>query len=282
MDHAAGGNIATAQNLDYFSLTVSEDTYVTIWAIHQTASFNVNAELQDNNGQTVIVDNLHELSGIHAFAIEHLLTTGTYYLKVKSSSRFSTGKYTVLATENFDFARMVDRCTTMTPSTGINDTLYGCQWHLKNNGQFTGGAGKNINVEPVWTGGNLGADINIAIVDDGLYNLRPDLFENVVATSNHDYNSTNRIDHPLNTHGTAVAGIIAARDNDKGVRGVAKRPRSLAGKPLAGFRATPSRRIPVLYGMVVYAIRFNNQLLQRQPTLRKRRLGENRGFRPSF
>ena len=59
-------------------------------------------------------------------------------------------------------------------------------------------------------------------------------------------------------------------------------PRSLAGKPLAGFRATPSRRIPVLYGMVVYAIRFNNQLLHRQPTLRKRRLGENRGFRPSF
>ena len=28
-------------------------------------------------------------------------------------------------------------------------------------------------------------------------------------------------------------------------------PRSLAGKPLAGFRATPDRRIPVLYGPVV-------------------------------
>ena len=53
-------------------------------------------------------------------------------------------------------------------------------------------------------------------------------------------------------------------------------PRSLAGKPLAGFRATPSRRNPVLYGMVVYAIRFKNPLLHRQSTLRKRRLGENR------
>ena len=52
--------------------------------------------------------------------------------------------------------------------------------------------------------------------------------------------------------------------------------RSLAGKPLAGFRATPSRRNPVLYGMVVYAIRFKNPLLHRQSTLRKRRLGENR------
>ena len=36
--------------------------------------------------------------------------------------------------------------------------------------------------------------------------------------------------------------------------------RSLAGKPLAGFRTTPSRRITVVYGMIVYAIRFNNLL----------------------
>ena len=71
-------------------------------------------------------------------------------------------------------------------------------------------------------------------------------------------------------------------------------PRSLAGRPLAGFRATPSRRNwpgfalrpwgsrrnPVLYGMVVYAMSFKNPLLHRQSTLRKRRLGE--GFRPDF
>ena len=34
-------------------------------------------------------------------------------------------------------------------------------------------------------------------------------------------------------------------------------PRSLAGKPLAGFCATRSRRIQVLYGMVVQVIRCN-------------------------
>ena len=58
--------------------------------------------------------------------------------------------------------------------------------------------------------------------------------------------------------------------------------RSLAGKPLAGFRATPDRRIIVLCGMIVSVIRFKNPLLHRQSSLRKRRLGENRGFRPSF
>ncbi len=36
-----------------------------------------------------------------------------------------------------------------------------------------------------------------------------------------------------------------------GYRRCERQPRGLAGKPLAGFRATPSRRIPVLYGPVV-------------------------------
>ena len=40
-------------------------------------------------------------------------------------------------------------------------------------------------------------------------------------------------------------------------------PRSLAGKRWAGFRTTPGRRITVVYGMIVYAIRFNNPLLHR-------------------
>ena len=34
-------------------------------------------------------------------------------------------------------------------------------------------------------------------------------------------------------------------------------PRSLAGKLLAGFYATPNRRMPVLYGMVMHIIRCN-------------------------
>ena len=49
-----------------------------------------------------------------------------------------------------------------------------------------------------------------------------------------------------------------------------------------GFALRQADVFLVLYGMVVYAIRFNNQLLHRQSTLGKRRLGENRGFRPSF
>ena len=42
-----------------------------------------------------------------------------------------------------------------------------------------------------------------------------------------------------------------------GGRSDRKGPRSLAGKPLAGFCATRSRRIQDLYGMVVHVIRCN-------------------------
>ena len=39
--------------------------------------------------------------------------------------------------------------------------------------------------------------------------------------------------------------------------------RGLAGKPLAGFCTTPSRRITAVYGVIVYVIRFNIPSLQR-------------------
>ena len=48
---------------------------------------------------------------------------------------------------------------------------------------------------------------------------------------------------------------IDARRNNTALRTVASR--SLAGKPLAGFCATQSRRIQVLYGIIVHVIRCN-------------------------
>ena len=39
--------------------------------------------------------------------------------------------------------------------------------------------------------------------------------------------------------------------------------RGLAGKPLAGFCTTPSRRITVVYGVIAYVIRFETPSLHR-------------------
>ena len=94
--------------------------------------------------------------------------------------------------------------------------------------------GEDINVEEVWTG-NLGDGITVAVVDDGMHHQHADLHENVEESKNHDYTGGNEIYDPTETHGTAVAGIIAARDNMIGMRGVAPRAR-IYGYNLSGVR----------------------------------------------
>ena len=61
----------------------------------------------------------------------------------------------------------------------------------------------------------------MAVVDDGMDYTHEDLSANVITARNHDYTGGNDIFHPLEDHGTAVAGLIAAQNNSLGVRGVA-------------------------------------------------------------
>ena len=113
----------------------------------------------------------------------------------------------------------------------ITDPLYGRQWHLHNTGQLAGGvSGEDINVEPVWADNNLGAGIHVAVVDNGMRSEHEDLQANVITARNHDYTAAAGEDTtdispliPVFSHGTSVAGLIAARDNSLGGRGVAPR-----------------------------------------------------------
>jgi subtilisin-like proprotein convertase family protein len=105
----------------------------------------------------------------------------------------------------------------------------GYQWHLKNTGALGGTAGIDVNVSSVWDT-YKGTGIRIAIVDDGLQKTHPDLSANVdpLTTEHHNWNgSPGTVDDPSpNTtndhHGTACAGVAAARGNNGvGVSGAA-------------------------------------------------------------
>ena len=98
---------------------------------------------------------------------------------------------------------------------------------MKNTAQDTGDgvgtSGEDINVGDVWDGGNMGEGVNVAIVDNGLFYEHEDLKDNVDTSKNWDYTRRGDVFERHFTHGTAIAGLIAARDNSVGMRGVAPR-----------------------------------------------------------
>jgi len=117
-----------------------------------------------------------------------------------------------------------------------DDPLFTNQWHLLNTGQQGATVGVDINVTNVWDQFR-GAGVTIGIVDDGLQGSHPDLTNNFNFAISYDYRDNDNDPSPDVTqdfHGTAVAGVAAARgSNTLGVVGVAFEA-SLAGIRLIG------------------------------------------------
>jgi subtilisin-like proprotein convertase family protein len=117
-----------------------------------------------------------------------------------------------------------------------NDALFPQQWHLNNTGQSGGTPGQDINVLGVWDQNIRGNNVTVAIVDDGLEYTHPDLAPNYDAADSRDFDDNDDDPSPMagDDHGTAVAGVAGARNNNGiGVSGAAPRAR-LAGLRLIG------------------------------------------------
>ena len=211
------GDISSTSDEDYFSLTLDEEMYLFMYALAFGGELALTPTVFDNS-DTAVAD-LYVTPGPSGFSFTlwGKLAAGTYRIKIAPSSG-DTGAYLFQVLVS-TYGRTEERCTGLT--TAQSDPWYGCAWHLNNTNQFPGGAGRDINVEEVWAT-TMGAGINIAVVDDGLHYAHEDLAPNVITARNYDYFGSGVFD-VLETHGTLVAGIIAARDNDLGVRGVAPR-----------------------------------------------------------
>ena len=226
-DSATTGTIGTAGDADYFRLDFAASTNLVL-QVKSGSLTPIDGVVLDSGGAEVpvnvypvpkLVQPTHDRIG---FRIEDDFDPGTYYIKVTAPDGVASHPvpYTILAFEDTAYPTFVEECETRTLSLNdpqISDPLYGCQWHLNNRD------GEDINVEAVWAEGVKGEGINVAVVDDGMYFTHEDLRDNVDASRNHDYTGSGDIHHPLEHHGTNVAGVIAARDNGIGVRGVAPR-----------------------------------------------------------
>jgi len=113
------------------------------------------------------------------------------------------------------------------PGTGT-DPYFAQQWHLNNTGQSGGTSGEDLRATLAWPT-TRGADVRIAITDNGIDITHPELAPNVIANESYNYLSANSV-WPLpcsnqDTHGTAVAGVVVARDGN-GVGGIGVAPRA--------------------------------------------------------
>ena len=230
---AQGGRISPASDVDYFRIDVDEDKWVVLRAVSETV--DIDGELVDSGDNSVMAnlyeweiaqldENGEEKEIAWGFTLRDRLRAGTNYIKVTRDGAgvSTTGPYTIRVVEDVSYARFISDCSGI--NTTISDPLYGCQWHLNNSGQLGGTDGEDINVEEVWDAGEHGAGINVAVVDNGMDYEHEDLTDNVITSQNYDYITTGSdIFDTRYSHGTAVAGVVAARDNTLGVRGVAPR-----------------------------------------------------------
>ncbi len=221
----AGGRIDTRGDSDYFSITVDQPTHVKVDVV--SAEVETEMRFYGTDGaiaQRFAVDTDY-LPGAFKYRLHATLEAGTSHVKVAAETRDITGPFAIRATVDREYADFLSTCTGL--ATSYSDPLYGCQWNMNNTGQDTGqGAGtpgEDINVEEVWDGGNLGEGINIAIVDDSLHFEHEDLRDNVNTDKNINFTQYGNIAERHFYHGTSMAGIIAARDNAFGMRGVAPR-----------------------------------------------------------
>ena len=106
-----------------------------------------------------------------------------------------------------------------------NDPLFPLQWHLRNTGQDGGTPGADINVCKAWEITSGDPNIVIAAIDLGVDTAHPDLLGNLLP--GHDFLEGDDDPNPahtnrLDTHGTIVAGVAAAKGNNGlGVAGIA-------------------------------------------------------------
>jgi len=105
-----------------------------------------------------------------------------------------------------------------------NDEYFPLQWHLHNTGQSGGTPGVDINASEAWEITTGDPNIIVALLDNGFDLNHPDLFKNLISgydfVDGDDEPEPPR-NEPVDGHGTACAGLIAAvGNNTTGVTGV--------------------------------------------------------------
>ena len=227
LDEISTGEISTLGDVNYLQFTLTDRNGITLNGLSSDTN-QLTIEPKFLNSSETEVDNIYHVSNTIfenlrrpeiLFQYTGILDKGDYYIKLTSTE--GHGSYAIQLVFDDLYTRFDASCSDLDSRVDApDDRYYGCQWHLNNTNQFGTGGAQDINVESVWDTAT-GEGINVAVVDTGFDFEHPDLKDNVITANNYDFNGHDNIFNPYQTHGTRVAGLIAASHNDIGVRGVA-------------------------------------------------------------
>ena len=230
LDHVAHGDFHSLNDADFYEVEISAATEVvvevnTTWAVVTGSAVvaPVSVDVFDADANLLYP----HVPGLWSYRIPaqssvYRLEAGTYYFRLSPYEYNSEywqrypPYYLFRIHTDAEYTEFIADCTAI--ETSFDDPLLGCQDHLIS----PEAGGLDINVADVWAT-NQGEGVNVAVVDRDLEGDHEDLRDNVVQTFSFDYTGVGEPLNPVNYHGTAVAGIIAARDNELGGRGVAPR-----------------------------------------------------------
>lgn len=102
-----------------------------------------------------------------------------------------------------------------------SDPYYNSQWAINNTGQSGGTPNVDMQVVNAWSITKGSPDIKIAVIDQGVDLTHPDLINNLLPGYDALGLGSNGGYQGNASHGTCVAGIIAAQENSIGVVGIA-------------------------------------------------------------
>ena len=197
-----GGRIDTPGDVDYFRISPTRSSYVIVGVASHEGTLD--ASLVDDQGSPVaMVEYKLTSPNVRAVWLANRLNADDYHVRV--ARRSGAGGYWLVSQGDLFQENLHSFCSA--PGSGIEDVLYSCQWHLP-----------AIRASEAWSTAT-GTGITVAIVDDGLEEKHPDLTQNVDRKAGRDYTGTGL--QQFTSHGTRVAGLVAARGNSLGVRGVA-------------------------------------------------------------
>ena len=192
-------------------------TFIIAFGFENVTDVNISSEIQDKNACIIVkyTSNNMETLTYDGIKARQSLAPGMELLELSDPYHMLAILEEVKNMEGVEYAQP----NYILRTNEITDDAYIQQWGLNNTDaehQI------DINAEAAWEVEEGSSSVTVGILDTGIDDSHPEIKK---AIKNNGYNfvdnNSETYDEKDGKHGTGIAGIIAAKDDDKGIRGVA-------------------------------------------------------------